>query len=312
MRIIEWNCQGAFRLKNQEIFELEPDILVIPECESEEKLQFGKLTPKPNDFFWYGNAGKKGIGIFSYSKFTFKLLKEFNPDFRYVIPLEVSDGKNSFLLFAIWAMDNKLNPLTRYIGQIWLAINYYQATLKYNSILIGDFNSNQIWNKNVRDGNHTQVVDFLAKLNIDSLYHMQLNEEQGQESIYTFYLYRNLERPYHIDYIFASNNLVKNGYNLSFENVDSWINKSDHIPLVLDINELESKTDIPNTYLDFTKRHLSHIRTETIERYRKEIDEIIGLAKQLDLNQPSNPDKLLLIDKLETIKKINILTSKLT
>jgi len=107
MRIIEWNCQGAFRFKNKYILELNPDILIIPECEHENKLQFGHLTQTPNDFIWHGNTGKKGIGIFSYSNFKFRLLKEFNPSFRYVIPLEVNDGKNSFLLFAIWAMDNK-------------------------------------------------------------------------------------------------------------------------------------------------------------------------------------------------------------
>jgi exonuclease III len=69
MRIIEWNCQGAFRKKNNKILALQPDILIIPECENEAKLEFGKLTPKPTDFFWYGDSGHKGIGIFSYSDY---------------------------------------------------------------------------------------------------------------------------------------------------------------------------------------------------------------------------------------------------
>ena len=53
MRLIEWNCQGAFRKKNEQILTLNPDILVVPECENEEKLKFGKLTPKPNSFIWW-------------------------------------------------------------------------------------------------------------------------------------------------------------------------------------------------------------------------------------------------------------------
>ena len=148
---------------------LKPDILIIPECEQENKLQFGLLIPQPNDFLWYGDTGKKGIAIFSYSNYKFRLLKEFNPDFRYIIPLEVTDGKNSFLLFAIWAMDNKHNPLARYIGQVWNAINYYQTILGENSILIGDFNSNQIWDTKDRVANHTDVVNFLKELKIESL-----------------------------------------------------------------------------------------------------------------------------------------------
>ncbi len=129
MKIIEWNCQGAFRKKFNKILSLKPDILIIPECENEEKLKFGKLTPKPNDFFWYGDNPNKGIGIFSYSKYKFELLNEFNPRFKYIIPLKVIGKNHSFILFAIWAMNNKENIQESYIGQIWNAINYYSRLL---------------------------------------------------------------------------------------------------------------------------------------------------------------------------------------
>jgi len=64
MNIIEWNSQGAFREKHDRILQVQPDILVVPECESEAKLKFGNLTPTPNDFFWYGDSENKRIGIF--------------------------------------------------------------------------------------------------------------------------------------------------------------------------------------------------------------------------------------------------------
>lgn len=44
MKIIEWNCQGAFRRKNDKILLLQPDILIIPECENKDRLEFGKHT----------------------------------------------------------------------------------------------------------------------------------------------------------------------------------------------------------------------------------------------------------------------------
>jgi len=311
MRIIEWNCQGAFRLKNKEIFELKPDILIVPECETGEKLQFGKLTPAPNDFLWYGDTGKKGIGIFSYSNYKFTLLKEFNPEFRYIVPLELSDGINSFLLYAVWAMDNKNNPLARYIGQVWKAVNYYQETLMNNTILIGDFNSNQIWDEKERVGNHTDVVNFLNNLKIESLYHKQQNEIHGKESLKTFFMYRNLEKPYHIDYVFASHELVKNGYSLTFENPEKWIDKSDHIPLILDIKELNSKTEIQHTYKDLTKRHLKTLDILTKEKFIDELTKIEAIAENLDLQQNNENEKLELLSKLETLKKIDKLIIKL-
>jgi exonuclease III len=259
MRIIEWNCQGAFRLKNKEILELNPDILIVPECEQEGKLKFGQLTPHPTDFLWYGDTGKKGIAIFSYSKYKFKILKEFNPAFRFVVPLEVTDGKNSFLLFAIWAMDNKSNPLARYIGQVWNAINYYETILSENSILIGDFNSNRIWDTKDRVANHTDVVNFLKQQNIESLYHKQFDEEHGIESIKTFFMYRNIEKAYHIDYVFASHNIIENGYNLTLETSENWIDKSDHIPLILDLQPFESSLKMKHTFQDFANRHIQSL-----------------------------------------------------
>ncbi len=310
MRIIEWNCQGAFRKKNKEIFELKPDILIIPECEQEDKLKFGNLTPKPNDFLWYGDTGKKGIGIFSYSNYKFRLLKEFNPEFRYVIPLEVSDGTNTFLLFAVWAMNNKQNPLSRYIGQVWLAIKYYQSTLTENSILIGDFNSNQIWDEKERVGNHTDVVNFLKELEIESLYHKQFNEKHGKESLKTFFMYRNIEKPYHIDYVFASHNIIKNGYNLTLENSNKWIDKSDHIPLIVDISPFKSKISIKDTYNDIVQRQLNGLTELTMSKFKDEYSVIEKLASELDEDSTEKENLKILVRNIETLKQIDELTKR--
>ena len=189
MKMIIWNCQGAFRKKNAEILSHKPDILIVPECESTAKLKFDKLTPQPFDCYWYGDNDNKGIGIFSYTDYKIELLKTFNPNFRYVIPLLVSNENNAFILLAIWAMNNEENPIARYIGQVWNAINYYQPLLaKYPVILAGDFNSNQIWDKKTRVGNHTDVANMLKIHDIISLYHQQEKEAHGQESISTFFI----------------------------------------------------------------------------------------------------------------------------
>ena len=311
MRIIEWNCQGAFRLKNKEVLDLRPDILIVPECEQEEKLQFGRLTPQPNDFLWYGDTGKKGIAIFSYSNYKFRLLKEFNSNFRYIVPLEVTDGTNSFLLFAIWAMDNKQNPLSRYIGQVWNAINHYQKSLQENSILIGDFNSNQIWDEKERVGNHTDVVDFLKLHNIESLYHKQYKEEHGKESRKTFFMYRKVERPYHIDYVFASKEIIKNGFNLKLEASEKWIDKSDHVPIVLDIQPFESKIISKNTYEGIASRHLNNLTDFTKLKFEQKIYESVILAKILD-EEPEDKIKITkLINDIEILKQIDKLIIQL-
>ena len=231
MKLITWNCQGAFRKKADFILMQRPDILVVQECEHPDKLLFNSETQRPNDFYWYGDSIHKGIGIFSYTDFRFELLKIFNPEFRYILPLRVTGQGQSFTFFAIWAMNNKENHEARYIGQIWLAINHYIDLLGNSTILVGDFNSNKIWDYKDRVGNHTDVVNILADKNIFSVYHKHLNQEQGKENQPTFFLHHNKNKPYHIDYCFVSADLITKIENVEIGSYDQWTTYSDHSPL---------------------------------------------------------------------------------
>jgi len=232
MQIITWNCQMAFRKKNQEVLKSNPDILVIPECENKDRLQFGKLTPEPTDFFWYGENPHKGVGIFSYADYRFQLIDSFNPSFRYVLPIQVT-GKRNFLLIAIWAMPNKDNYKQRYIGQVWSGLQYYKDLLTKDTILIGDFNGNQIWDNNAYTGNFTQTLTFLEEQQYTSLYHLQTGEDYGKETQPTFYLHRNQEKPYHLDYCIIKNSMIQNGFSLEVGRYKDWIAFSDHVPLIV-------------------------------------------------------------------------------
>jgi exodeoxyribonuclease-3 len=233
MRLITWNCQGAFRKKADQILKLHPDILVVQECENPEKLNFGRSIEKPQDFFWYGDNQNKGLGIFSYSNYKFELLADFNPDFRYVLPFRVTGNNQTFTLFAIWAMANKENYEARYIGQVWLAINYYLDLLGNSTILIGDFNSNKIWDYKGRVGTHTDVVNKLAEKEIYSIYHKRFDLEHGKENHPTFFLQKKDFKPYHIDYCFASKNLLDKVKDLEIGTYYNWIPYSDHTPMIV-------------------------------------------------------------------------------
>jgi len=307
MKIIEWNCQGAFRKKNEQILSLKPDILIIPECENEEKLKFDKLTPKPNDFFWYGDSSNKGIGVFSYSDYKFEILNEFNPKYRYVIPLKVSNKQNSFILFAIWAMDNKEKKDARYIGQIWLAINYYSDFLiNEKTILIGDFNSNQIWDYKDRVGNHMDVVRKLEEKQIFSLYHKKYSLEYGNEKDATFYMYRKKEKPYHIDYCFASNKILQKGFDLEIEKNDNWINFSDHKPMIIELSDNINQEEILNSLKKGIESKINIISVQTKEKFTDLIEWILKEAEEFDNNpQKKAIEKQKIIDNFEMLLEID-------
>ena len=225
----------AFRKKAEFILTEQPDILIVPECENQERLLFGLYTKKPTDIFWYGDNPNKGIGVFSYSDFKIKLLDIHNPDFKYVLPLSVYNDKINLTIFAIWSQ--KPENHDNYTEQVWNAVHFYSDLLDgENVILAGDFNSNTIWDKPRRVSNHSNLVDYLKSKNILSAYHYFHKQTQGHEKDKTLFMQRKMDRPYHIDYCFASSNLIDKLKNVEVGAYETWTKYSDHKPLAVTID----------------------------------------------------------------------------
>ncbi|WP_026897331.1 endonuclease/exonuclease/phosphatase family protein [Daejeonella oryzae] len=233
MKIITWNCNMAFRKKADFILKYQPDILIVPECEHPDKLKFKEETILPTDIFWYGTNHNKGLGVFSYSKYRFKLLEIHNPNFNNIIPLSVTGGNVDFTLFAIWA-NNPLDKDGHYITQVWKAIHFYDSFLLDNrTILIGDFNSNTIWDKKYLEGNHSTVVEKLESKRIFSTYHKFYGHQQGKEEHPTLHMYRHQDKSYHIDYCFASADFIEKLTSVEVGLYNDWTHCSDHNPLLV-------------------------------------------------------------------------------
>ncbi len=232
MKITTWNCNMAFRKKVEFILSEQPDILIVPECENPDKLIFKNEATKPTDLFWYGQKPNKGLGIFSYSDFKIELLSIHNPDFKYILPLSVYNNKINLTVFAIWAQKPEKHDC--YTEQVWNAVHFYSSFLDNgNVILAGDFNSSSIWDKPNRVYNHSNLVDFLKNKNINSTYHTYNNEEQGKETAPTLFMHRKIERPYHIDFCFASNSLIDRMKVVQIGDYKDWTKYSDHKPLTV-------------------------------------------------------------------------------
>ena len=108
--------------------------------------------------------------------------------------------------------------------------------LRDATLLIGDFNSNKIWDYKARVGDHSDVVNKLADNNIQSIYHRHFEIEQGIEIHPTFFLQRNLNKPYHIDYCFASAGILEKVQNVEIGTFERWSAFSDHAPLIIDFD----------------------------------------------------------------------------
>ncbi len=233
MKIITWNCNMAFRKKAAMLLKYKPDIVVVQECEHPDKLVFADGVEKPNDVLWLGTNQHKGLGILSYSDFRIKLSKSHNPDIRLIAPVNLSNGQVSIHLLAIWA-HNPDDKDGQYITQVWKALDCYKTFInRKNTVLIGDFNSNTIWDRPRRKGNHSDVVRQLASKGIHSVYHQYFRHEHGKEVDPTHYLYRHEKRKYHLDYCFASGDLLASLRSVQVGEYHAWRPYSDHVPIIV-------------------------------------------------------------------------------
>ncbi|MDA3507109.1 endonuclease/exonuclease/phosphatase family protein [Acinetobacter junii] len=190
MKILTWNCNGAFRKKIELLKEIDADIYIIQECESEEKSQRTYDSWLPNRI-WKGHNKNKGLGVFAKEQFKLEQLYWEDSNLELFLPLKINDD---FQLLAVWTKYAN-SPTFQYIGQLWKYLQLHNTAIATKATIIcGDLNSNAQWDVWDRWWNHSDVVNQLKTMNIHSLYHELTNEEQGKEKNSTFFMNRNQEK----------------------------------------------------------------------------------------------------------------------
>ena len=141
---------------------------------------------------------------------------------RNFLSVKVND---CFDLVAVWAC----KP---YIEEYYIYQYINIANFNMQTIIIGDFNSNAIWDGKHDTRTHSAVVQKLNEIGLVSAYHYISGETQGFETLPTFYLYRHPDKGYHIDHCFAAAPNIKD-YRVLYSM--EWLEQSDHMPILLEI-----------------------------------------------------------------------------
>lgn len=221
MKIVSWNANCKFREKYREIAKLNAEIYVIQECENPETCKDVEYRNFVKNGFWIGGIPFKGLLVFSpNSDVKLELLDWKTQDYRFFLPIRVND---KFTLVGSWAC----HP---YVQEFYDFIHACKDNLDENVIIIGDLNSNEVFDKdNIRTGKtHSIVVKELSELGLEDIYHAKTGDKQGQERIPTFYLYRHLDKPFHIDHCFSN---PKNIEKMTIHARWQWLALSDHLPI---------------------------------------------------------------------------------
>ena len=230
----------AFRKKVEPILQYRPDILVVPECEPLEKLKMDEWSVTPTSAQYLPvqkniagvtAAGKKGLAVFSFGQYHLQILRSYSDAFEIIMPLRVTGVTESLNLFAVWTLDTLQG---HYVEHAWKAVEHYKRSiLRERTILIGDFNSNIIFDRKGRESSHGNMVARLARKGIASVYHHHFGQRQGLEADPTFYLYRHEDKPYHLDHCFVSADLLQKLISVEVGKFADWREYSDHVPMMV-------------------------------------------------------------------------------
>jgi exodeoxyribonuclease-3 len=233
MKLMTWNCQGAFRKKYPRVAEIGPDLAVIQECEQPERIPW-KFGQKPTAMLWFGQSPTKGLGIFSWTNLTFQALETYDTSLRYCIPIQVT-SPFQFHLLAVWAMDH-LKDAHSYSAQVYQAAGLYREFIQQaDTVFIGDYNSSKRTTPPSRLGNHATLTQSLHDLWLVSAYHQFFFEPQGQEKQSTYFRGRKMDRPSHIDYVYIPSRWTRRLKKVQVGDPAVWLEHSDHCPVIVEI-----------------------------------------------------------------------------
>jgi exonuclease III len=234
IRIVTWNCNGALRKKLSRLAALEADICVVQECEDPGQTKDVAYTAWCANYLWTGANKNKGLGVFARGELTLQAVPMDLAPLELFLPCLVN---SDWPLLATWTKQAN-SPNFRYIGQLWKFLQAHKDFLSHpRAMLVGDLNSNAIWDEWDRWWNHSDVVRELSELGLQSCYHRHFSERQGQETLPTFFLHRHIEKHYHIDYGFAGAQWAVKSVEVGA--ASDWLAESDHLPVVFDLERTD-------------------------------------------------------------------------
>lgn len=228
--LVTWNCNGAFRKKYSAVTKFDADLYFIQECEDPQFVKDNDMFHSTwVDYLWTGDSKNKGLGVFSSRSRLNRIplnLEWRGRKLKHFILVEDEEGVK---YLAVWTHKNDCEAF-QYIGQLFLLIQQNPEIIR-NTVIVGDFNSNTIWDSWDRWWNHTDIVTTLRDSGIESVYHSLSREEQGKETKKTLFHRKDQSNGYHIDYVFSPIRMLNATDKFMIGDSDDYIEQSDHVPL---------------------------------------------------------------------------------
>ncbi len=243
MRLVSWNCRSGFHKKLQSLQSLNPDVAIIAECANLEILAHKQPGWQPTSALWVGTNPNKGLAVFSFG--AHRLVQDpadYDPSITFALPVRVEGPKTAWHVLALWAHHGLAGRTMTTQGPTLRALRVYERFLRARaSIVAGDLNNHQRWDKPGKQWNHANTLAACTNLGLVSAYHAFLGLDHGAEQHPTFYWRSRQEDgpTYHIDYVFVPERSLKLLNTVTIGSRTEWVASglSDHVPLIVDFDE---------------------------------------------------------------------------
>ncbi|PKO70228.1 MAG: endonuclease [Betaproteobacteria bacterium HGW-Betaproteobacteria-16] len=235
LRIVSWNCAGGLRKKWQVLDELNADLLIIQECENPALAADPAYLAWAGDYLWTGPTKNKGIGVFARNGLQVEQQQLELGALEFFLPCVIN---GDWPLLATWTAGASSGTFS-YIGQLWRFLQLHKNFVGHpRGMVVGDLNSNVQWDKQHRTCSHSDVVQILSDIGLQSAYHRHFKEPQGKETRATFFHHRKVDKPYHIDYAFLGAEWLEREVQIG--TLDKWLSLSDHVPISVVVRRVGS------------------------------------------------------------------------
>lgn len=231
-RIVTWNCMRRLEAKRDAFEVLAPELAVICEATAEGVAALGvedAICSEPLE-------GRGGLCVALVANNGWRLEKLAEAADRHVLAARASKDGRTLTLVGVWMLPDKgdyVTPLLRALAEV-------EPCLGGDVVIAGDFNAHPQWDVGKGVGRQfASVVKWLGERGLTSLWHHHSGERHGEETTPTFFMNLKAEKPFHIDYAFASQALAQKCRSVEIGAHAQWVatKLSDHAPLIVDLTD---------------------------------------------------------------------------
>ncbi|MCP5075946.1 MAG: endonuclease/exonuclease/phosphatase family protein [Rhodobacteraceae bacterium] len=225
LTVATWNCADGFARKTDYLDELNADVITVQEVR---RSAFDQTARRYRHAFYQSSNTARGLAVFSDLTVEIDVLPlALHKSDQCYLALKISLPAGNIDVLCAW-----VKPVEDYVRPSQRALHaFFRASEAPGKIALGDLNQNAVFDQNRRLGLFSKTVAMMTEKGMRSLYHQATSESYGEESRPTHYLTYARTRPYHLDYIFASESLRLKSFELYPEDPWSEQRRSDHLPL---------------------------------------------------------------------------------